>query len=218
MNSFTDGACGDPEIARRERFMIRRRAMAAAAVAVCALGIAGCDKPGPDVPFHGVDITGANYAKDFRLKDPQGRERTLADFRGKAVMRFFGFTQCPDVCPTALFRAAEVKRLLGADGDRLQVLFVTIDPERDTPKVLNEYTAAFDPEFIGLHGTLEQTDETARAFKAYYKKVPTGTSYTMDHSALSYVYDPQGNIRLALRHNLSAQEFAADLRQILHPS
>lgn len=198
--------------------MMRRRAMAAAGVALCLVGIAGCDKPPATAAFHGVDLTGSRDANDFRLKDPQGRERTLADFRGKAVMLFFGFTQCPDVCPTALLRAAEVKRLLGADGHRLQVLFVTIDPERDTPKVLGEYTAAFDPDFMGLYGTPEQTDATARAFKAYYRKVPTGASYTMDHSALSYVYDPQGHIRLALRHNLSAQEVAADLRQILHPS
>lgn len=133
-------------------------------------------------------------------------------------MMFFGFTQCPDVCPTALVRAATVKQLLGADGDRLQVIFVTVDPERDTPEILKAYTAAFDPSFLGLYGDLKHTEETAKDFKVFYKKVPTGSSYTMDHSALSYVYDPDGKLRLVLRHTQSAEEYAADLRQLLHPA
>ncbi|KAI5932394.1 Protein SCO2 [Manis javanica] len=137
-----------------------------------------------DVPtYKGVDLTGATYATDIRLPDPDGNERTLADFRGKAILVFFGFTQCPDVCPTALARAAEVKRLLGPDGERFQTLFVTVDPERDTPEVLKAYTAAFDPSFIGLYGDLERTAQIAKDFKVYYKKMPTGSSYTMDHIA-----------------------------------
>lgn len=182
-----------------------------------ALALAGCDRPSA-VTYHGIDITGADYGKDFRLTDPDGKERTLADFKGQAVMIFFGFTQCPDVCPTALIRAAEVKRLLGKDGDRLQVLFVTVDPERDTPEVLKAYTAAFDPSFIGLYADLPRTAATAKDFKVYYKKVPTGASYTMDHSALSYVYDPKGQLRLALRHDQTAQDYADDLRKILNPA
>ncbi|SDZ60112.1 protein SCO1/2 [Variovorax sp. YR266] len=176
--------------------------------------LAACDKVLP-ASFNGVDITGARYAQDFRLTDTDGHERTLADFKGKAVMMFFGFTQCPDVCPTALVRAAEIKRLLGADGERLQVIFVTVDPERDLPVVLKAYTQAFDPSFIGLYGDMQRTGETAKDFKVFYKKVPTGSSYTMDHSAFSYVFDPKGKIRLVLRHEQSAEECAQDLRQIL---
>ncbi|WP_406626314.1 SCO family protein [Acidovorax sp. SDU_ACID1] len=187
------------------------------AAGLIGLSLAGC-KRAPSQQFHGVDITGATYAKDFSLTDPNGKTRTLADFKGKAIMMFFGFTQCPDVCPTALVRAATVKQLLGADGDRLQVIFVTVDPERDTPEILKAYTAAFDPSFLGLYGDLKHTEETAKDFKVFYKKVPTGSSYTMDHSALSYVYDPDGKLRLVLRHTQSAEEYAADLRQLLHPA
>lgn len=183
--------------------------------ALASLALAGCDGKVIPASFNGVDITGANYAQDFRLTDPDGHERTLADYKGKAVMIFFGFTQCPDVCPTALVRAAEIKRMLGADGERLQVIFVTVDPERDTPVVLKAYTQAFDPSFIGLYGDLRKTSETAKDFKVFYKKVPTGSSYTMDHSAFSYVFDPKGKIRLVLRHEQSAQECAQDIRQVL---
>ena len=193
---------------------LSRRHLLIASGGLAALSLAACDKVLP-VSFNGIDITGANYAQDFRLTDPDGRERTVADFKGKAVMLFFGFTQCPDVCPTALLRAAEIRHMLGADGERLQVIFVTVDPERDTPVVLKAYTNAFDPSFIGLYGDLQRTSETAKAFKAYYKKVPTGSSYTMDHSAFSYVYDPQGMIRLVLRHEQGAPECAEDLRKIL---
>ena len=166
-------------------------------------------------PFAGIDLSDANYAKDFRLLDTEGRERTLAEFRGKAVLVYFGFTQCPDLCPTALARAVEVKKLLGADGARLQVIFITVDPERDTPQVIKEYMAAFDPSFLGLHGDLEKTQKTARDFKVYYRKVPTGSTYTMDHSSLSFAFDPQGRLRLALRHQLTAQDFANDFRILL---
>jgi protein SCO1/2 len=193
---------------------LSRRHLILAGGGLAALSLAGCDKVLP-ASFNGVDITGANYAQDFRLTDPDGHERTLADFKGKAVMLFFGFTQCPDVCPTALVRAAEIRKMLGADGERLQVIFVTVDPERDSPVVLKAYTQAFDPSFIGLYGDLQKTGETAKAFKVFYKKVPTGSSYTMDHSAFSYVFDPQGKIRLVLRHEQGAQECADDLRKIL---
>jgi protein SCO1/2 len=193
---------------------LSRRHLILAGSGLAALSLAGCDKVLPP-SFNGVDITGANYAQDFRLTDPDGHERTLADFKGKAVMLFFGFTQCPDVCPTALVRAAEIRKMLGADGERLQVIFVTVDPERDSPVVLKAYTQAFDPSFIGLYGDLQKTGETAKAFKVFYKKVPTGSSYTMDHSAFSYVFDPQGKIRLVLRHEQGAQECADDLRKIL---
>ena len=185
--------------------------------AALALPLVGCDRSAstPAVRFRGLDLTGAAYGRDFRLNDPDGRERTLADFRGRAVLLYFGFTQCPDVCPTALIRAAVVRKLLGADKDKLQVVFITVDPERDTAPMLREYTAAFDPSFLGLSGDLARTRETADEFKVYYKKVPTGSSYTMDHSALSYVFDPQGRLRLAMRHEQTADDYAHDIRLVL---
>lgn len=186
-------------------------------VAALAVFIAGCNRAGDAAApgFRGIDLTGAPYGRNFRLTDADGRERTLADYQGKAVLMYFGFVQCPDVCPTALIRAAKVKQLLGADGDKLQVIFITIDPERDTPEVIKAYTAAFDPSFIGLYGDAKRTRETADEFKVYYKQVPTGSSYTMDHSALSYAFDPQGRLRLALRHEQTAEDYAHDLRQLL---
>lgn len=186
-------------------------------VAALAVFIAGCNRAGDAAApgFRGIDLTGAPYGRNFRLTDADGRERTLGDYKDKAVLMYFGFVQCPDVCPTALIRAAKVKQLLGADGDKLQVIFITIDPERDTPEVIKAYTAAFDPSFIGLYGDAKRTRETADEFKVYYKQVPTGSSYTMDHSALSYAFDPQGRLRLALRHEQTAEDYAHDLRQLL---
>ena len=165
--------------------------------------------------FQSIDLAGADWGRDFRLRDPAGRTRTLADFRGKAVLIFFGFTQCPDVCPTALSRAAEVLRLLGDDGSRVQVIFVTVDPERDSPELLRAYAQAFHPSFLGLWGDLEQTAATAADFRVVYRKVPTGSSYTMDHTAISYVFDPQGRLRLAVRHADPARQVADDLASLL---
>ncbi|WP_345061025.1 SCO family protein [Acidovorax lacteus] len=182
-----------------------------------SLALCGCQQKAP-TKYNGIDISGAEYGKNFRLKAPDGSERTLADFKGRAVMLFFGFTQCPDVCPTALARAAEVKRLLGNDGERLQVIFITIDPERDSPEMLKAYTAAFDPSFLALYADVDHTAQTAKEFKVYYKKVPTGSSYTMDHTALSYVYDPDGRLRLALRHEQTAKDYAEDIAKILNPT
>lgn len=192
------------------------RALAAGWLLILLVLASGCQDNTAGVSrFHGLDLTGASYGRDFRLLDAQGREHSLADFRGKVVLLYFGFTQCPDVCPTALSRAAEVKTLLGAEGERLQVIFVTIDPERDTPQVIQPYVAAFDPSFLGLYGDAQRTRETAAEFKVFYQKVPTGGSYTMDHSTLSYVFDPQGRLRLALRHEQNAQDYAQDLQRLL---
>jgi protein SCO1/2 len=167
--------------------------------------------------FKSIDITGADYAKGFALADHNGAQRTLADFKGKVVVVFFGFTQCPDVCPTALADLAEVKRLLGPQGDKLQGLFVSVDPERDTPEVLKAYMTNFDPGFLALRPTAEQLPEVAKAFKIFYKKVegPTPTSYTMEHSAGSYVFDPQGRVRLYTRQAVGAQGLAEDLALLL---
>ncbi|MGJ7903210.1 SCO family protein [Lysobacter sp. 1R34A] len=196
----------------------RRRLLAGFAatglLSACGGLLSACDRPKP-LSVHGIDLSGRDFANDFRLLDPQGRERSLADFRGKLAMVFFGFTQCPDVCPTALTRAVQIRKRLGAEAERLQVIFITVDPERDTPKVLEAYTRAFDPSFLGLYGDLERTAQTAKAFRVVYAKVPTGRSYTIDHSALSYVFDATGAIRLALRHEQSAQDCVHDLRQLL---
>jgi protein SCO1/2 len=180
-----------------------------------ALAAAGC---APDKPsFRSVDITGADYARDFNLPDADGKPRSLKDFAGRAVVVFFGFTQCPDVCPTTLTELVQVKKLLGADGARVQGIFVTVDPERDTPEVLKAYMANFDPGFVALRGTPEQLAAVAKDFKVYYKKVEGKTpgSYTMDHSAASFVYDPQGRLRLYTRYGTGAQALADDLRILL---
>ncbi|MEI2432182.1 SCO family protein [Lysobacter yananisis] len=191
----------------------RRRLLAAAGAAAL---LSACGEQEPKLRLHGIDLSQRpGFGGDFRLSDPDGRERTLSDFYGRAVLLFFGFTLCPDVCPTALTRAAQIRKLLGADGQRLQVLFVTLDPERDTPQVLRAYTQAFDPSFIGLSGSEQRIAETAKAFRVVYAKVPTGSTYTIDHSALSYVYDARGRLRMALRHEQSAAECVDDIRQIL---
>ena len=173
------------------------------AVASAALLSACSDKPADATAsgFSGIDITGADYAKDFSLTDQNGQTRTLADFKGKVVVIFFGYTQCPDVCPTSLGELAEARRLLGPDGEKLQGLFVSVDPARDTPEVMKEYMASFDPSFLALYTASDQLPELPKAFKVYYKKVDgkTPTSYTMDHSAGSYVYDTQGRV-LSLIH------------------
>ncbi len=191
----------------------------AAACALLAGGaglLAGCSKE--QAPsFQGVDITGAEYARDLALPDHNGQQRHLKDFAGKVVVVFFGYTQCPDVCPTSMAELAEVKRSLGADGDRLQGLFVTVDPERDTPEVLKAYMTNFDPSFLALRGTPEQLAAVAKDFKIYYKKVPgkTPTSYTMDHSAGSYIYDPAGRLRVYHRYGSGAQALASDVKALL---
>ena len=185
-------------------------------IMLIGLVLSACSDNGPS--FHTRDITGANYGHDFRLKDSNQQERTLADFHGKAVMVFFGFTQCPDICPTALLRAAEVHTLLGKDAEHLQVIFISLDPERDHPEVLKAYTAAFNPSFIGLSSDPETTQEVAKAFRVFYRKVPTGDSYTLDHSAESYIFDPQGKLRLAVSYKSTAEDIAADIRTLLHAS
>jgi protein SCO1 len=180
-----------------------------------AMLLAACDPAGPR--FNNVDVTGASYARDFRLTDFNGKPRTLADFRGKVVVVFFGYTQCPDVCPTTLSDMAEVKKRLGPDGDRLQVIFVTLDPDRDTPQVLSQYVPAFDPSFLGLFGTRDETAAVAKDFKVFYQKVAgkTETSYTLDHTAGSYVFDREGRLRLFLRHAGAVEPIVEDLRKLV---
>ena len=186
-----------------------------ALVAAGAGLLAACTGSKPQ--FSSIDLTGADYARDFQLTDHNGQSRSLKDFHGKVVVLFFGYTQCPDACPTTMTELAEVKKLLGPDGDKLQVLFVTVDPERDTPSVLKGYMASFDPAFLALRGTLEQLAAMAKDFKVYYKKVDgrTATSYSMDHSAASYVYDQQGRLRLYTRNGSGPQALTSDIRLLL---
>jgi len=189
----------------------RRTLLAATAAGV----LVACSESKPQ--FASVDLTGADYARDFQLTDHNGQPRSLKDFRGKLVVMFFGYTQCPDVCPTSMQDLAQAKKLLGADSDKVQGLFVTVDPERDTPEVLKAYMANFDPTFLALRGTPDQLAAMAKEFKVYYKKVDgkTPTSYTMDHSAASYVYDTQGRLRLYARYGSGAQVLASDLQMLL---
>jgi protein SCO1/2 len=176
--------------------------------------LAACGDRKPQ--FNAVDLTGADYAKDFQLPDTDGKVRSLQDFKGKAVVVFFGYTQCPDVCPTTMADIAQAKKLLGADGAKVQGIFITIDPERDTPELLKAYVANFGPDFVALRGTPEQTAAVAKDFKVYYKKVEgKGGNYTLDHSAASFVYDPQGRLRLYARYGAGPQVLADDLKQLL---
>jgi protein SCO1/2 len=196
--------------------MFSRRIVFIGALALGAAGLlASCadDKPA----FRAVDITGADYAKGWELSDQNGQVRTLKDFAGKVVVVFFGFTQCPDVCPTAMQEMVEAKQLLGADGARLQSIFITVDPERDTPELLKAYMANFGADFVALRPTPEQLTKVTKDFKIYFKKVEgkTPTSYTMDHSAGSFTFDPQGRVRLYNRHASGAAALAADAKILL---
>jgi protein SCO1/2 len=183
--------------------------------AAAGVQLAGCTEAKPS--FNAVDITGADYARDFSLTDADGKVRTLADFKGKAVVLFFGYAQCPDVCPTTMSEMAQVKQQLGADGDKLQVVFVTVDPARDTPEVMKAYMGAFDPSFVALIPTSDQLAAVAKDFKVYFKKVEgkTPTSYSMDHSAASFVYDPQGRLRLYARYGAGVAPMVSDLKTLL---
>lgn len=175
--------------------------------------LAACSPP----TFNNVDVTGADFARDFTLTDHTGARRTLADYRGKVVAIFFGFTQCPDICPTTLADMAQVKKKLGTDGDRLQVLFITVDPARDSREVLAQYVPGFDPSFVGLYGTDEEIARTAKEYKVFYQKVAgkTPTSYTIDHTAGTFVYDKEGRLRLFLKHGGDIDAIVADLKKLL---
>lgn len=197
----------------QRRSLIQQTALLGMVLGLLGLAACGQDKPA----FRGVDITGADYAQGWELSDQNGQVRTLKDFAGKVVVVFFGYTQCPDVCPTAMQEMAEAKQLLGADGARLQSIFITVDPERDTAELLQAYMANFGADFVALRPTAEQLPKVTKDFKIYYKKVEgkTPTSYTMDHSAGSFTFDPQGRIRLYNRHASGAQALAADVKVLL---
>ncbi len=179
------------------------------------LAAAGCSEPPPQ--FKSSDVTGMNFSGDFRLADHNGKERSLADFRGKAVVVFFGYTHCPDVCPTTMAELAAAMKALGKDAERVQVLFITVDPERDSADLLAKYVPSFNPSFLGLRGDPEATAKTAKDFKIMYQKQPgaTAETYTVDHSAGSFVFDPQGKLRLYVSYGKGAEVFAHDIALLL---
>jgi protein SCO1/2 len=197
---------------------VKRRV--AAALAVAAFALAACDKllPNARSPFNGVDVTGAPFGGDFRLADPEGRTRSLADFRGKVVVLIFGYTHCPDVCPTTLADFASAVKRLGPEASRVQVLFVTVDPQRDTAQLLKEYVPAFHPSFIGLRGDDAATQAVTRDFRTYVNRNEKAgsTAYTVDHAAQSFVFDPSGRLRLVIGYGMEAEKIASDLRLLLN--
>ena len=179
-----------------------------------ALLLGGCSEPSQ---FVSTDISTVNWGKDFSLADHHGQPRRLADFRGKAVVLFFGYTQCPDVCPTTLSNMTAAMGLLGEDAKRVQVLFATVDPARDTPELLSHYVPAFHPSFLGLYADEKGIAAVAKDFKVFYAKRPgsTPTSYSVDHSTGSYAFDPQGRLRLLIKHGEAPANIAADLKRLL---
>ena len=185
-------------------------------IAAMAMILIACS---PKPEFKNIDITGSTaFGKDFSLLDPDGKSRTLTDFKGKVVVMFFGYTQCPDICPTTLTEMQQVMTLLGPQSDQVQVLFVTVDPERDTAAILKQYVPSFDPRFLGLRPADEVAlEKVAKDFKIYYKKVPGKTpgSYTMDHTAGSYAFDPQGRLRLYIKHAQGPETLAHDLKELM---
>ncbi len=184
-------------------------------VLLCVLFLGACGEPKLPSPFHASEVGSTLVQADFKLRDPSGNVRSLVDFRGKVVVLFFGYVHCPDVCPTTLADMAQVMRLLGPQADKVQVLFVTVDPERDTPALLAEYVPAFHPSFLGLYGTPQETAEVAKRFDIVYKKQPTASGYNVDHSAGSYLIDPAGRVRLLAPYAQRAEWLAADIRLLL---
>ena len=192
--------------------------LAIAAGAALVHFLSGCTKPGES--FHAQDITGADFGRLDRLDgftDHRGSRLASAEFRGKTVMVFFGYTQCPDICPTTMTATKEAMRLLGAASDQVQVFFVTVDPERDTQEILANYVPWFDARFLGLRADPDSTRAAAQAFKVFYAKVAGSTAlgYSIDHTAESYAYDPQGRLRLKIAHGATPQQISEDLSKLL---
>lgn len=195
--------------------MHRRTLLALGSAGLGAVALWGCSPAGPK--FTSTDITGSAIGKSFQLTDHNGQTRTLADFAGKTVVVFFGYTQCPDVCPTSMSTLADVKRLLGPEGDRLQVVFITLDPERDTTALLKSYMQSFDASFVALRPTEAELKGVVTDFKIYHKQVPgsTPSTYTVDHSAGKFIYDAQGRIRLFSAYGTAPAVIAADIKTLM---
>ena len=201
--------------------MVHRRLALSATAAALLLPLAACDKAplgGGSPAFKAIDITGADYAQGFDLPDAAtGQRRRLADFAGKVVVVFFGFTHCPDVCPTTLLELAAAKKQLGADGERVQGVFITVDPERDTPELLKAYVENFGAGFVAVRGTPEETAALAKSFKVFYAKSPgkSADTYSVDHTAASFVFDTKGKVRLYTRYGSGSEALVHDLRLLL---
>ena len=193
-----------------------KRLVATFLTILIAATLAGCDR-GADAPKFGLtDVSGAGFGRELNLTDHNGKPRTLADFRGKVAAVFFGFTHCPDACPTTLAEMAQVVKALGADGDQVQVLFVTVDPERDTPEVLKQYVPSFNPGFLGLYGDAEATARAAKEFKVYFQKQPVkGGGYSVDHSAGTFILDREGRLRLYAQYGAGSAALLHDIRILL---
>jgi protein SCO1/2 len=191
--------------------------MLASSLLLTAVLAGGCGQPDTRPPFKLTDVSGANFGRELNLFDHNGKPRSLADFRGKVVVVFFGFVHCPDVCPVTLSELAAVARELGRDADRMQVLFVTVDPDRDTPEVLRQYVPSFDPRFLGLYGDAEATARAAKEFKIFYQKQAPkeAKSYSVDHSAGTYILDREGRLRLFARYGAGAPALLHDIRILL---
>ncbi len=195
--------------------MWRRRISQVVAILILLLSLSACEEPKLPSPFHASEVTGKFPQADFKLTDHHGKLRTLADFRGKVVMLFFGYVHCPDVCPTSLADMAQAMQLLGEDANRVQVLFVTVDPERDTTELLANFIPAFNPAFLGLSGDAQATANASKAFAVSYKKQPSRTGYNVDHSAGTYLIDVHGKVRLLAPYGQRAEWFAQDARLLL---
>jgi protein SCO1/2 len=197
--------------------MTHRRLFLISLMAGATLALAGCERTTPPHRFNSVDLTGAEYARQINLPDFDGKPRTLADFKGKVVAVFFGYTQCPDACPTTMAELAGIEKTLGPDAARLQVVFITVDPARDSAALLKSYVTNFRPDFIALRGDEAQTKAVAKEFKVFYEKVPgrTDDSYTIDHTAGTYLFDTQGRIRLFASQSLDPALLTADIKALL---
>ena len=197
-----------------------KRSLAAAAIAALALFIGGCDKLLPETKsaFNAVDVTGAPIGGDFRLADTQGKPRSVSEFRGKVVVVVFGYTHCPDVCPTTLSDFASALKRLGPEAQRVQLLFITLDPKRDTPEILREYVPAFDKSFVALRGDEAATTQVTKEFRIYsqQREGKNGGEYTIDHSAQSFVFDTNGKLRLVVGYGLEPEKIASDLRLLMN--
>lgn len=188
-----------------------------ATIAVSILLLAGCSAP-PAGPYTGTDLAGVPYGRSLDLQDTQGQPRSLGDFRGRYVLLSFGYTHCPEVCPTSLLKASQIRRALGADGERLQIVFVTVDPKRDTGEILEQYVGAFGGDIIALRGDDMQTRLAAQSFRVTYREVPTSSSYAMDHTMVNYLIGPDGRLRLAFQYDQSADAMVDDIRLAMTPA
>ena len=197
--------------------LLTRRLILTAGALACLGALSACDKAAPPASFKSLDITGAEYARKLALTDANGQPFMLSSLKGKVAVVFFGYTQCPDVCPTTLTNLAETQRLLGPDGDKLVGVFVTVDPKRDTANLLKSYVGAFNPNWVGLRGSADDVAAAAKEFKVFYREVPgkTESSYTVDHTAAAFVFDPQGQVRLYVRHNTPPADLVSDIKTLL---